>query len=448
MDDRIHDSVTVASESAGVHAIVAGRYRVRRRLGRGAMKEVYLAYDERLDREVALAIVVGAGASDVARARVAREAQVTGRLGDHPHVITVYDTGEHEGVPYLVLRAMDGGSLADAIERRRPSVEEAIRFGAQIAAALAHAHAHGVVHRDVKPDNVWLTAGGSAALGDFGIASDSGSARLTADGVVVGTVRYLSPEQIRGDGVCDASDLYSLGVTLYELLTGRAPFTGSDPAEILAQHLTAPPRPPSELEPSVPPELEQLILDLLAKDPGQRPASALVVERALSGMAPDSSPAAAARRPVDGAGALPVPLTALFDRDGDIEALTELIADRGARMVTLIGPGGVGKTRLSIAAARHSADGFADGARFVSLASVREPRDVASAVQRALGAPVRQGEPPQIALQRFLAGRDLLLVLDNFEQVVAGAPLVAELLAACPDSRRAHDEPGADAPCR
>ena len=250
--------------------MVAGRYRVRARLGRGATKEVYLAYDERLDREVALAIVVGAS-SAAARARVTREAQVTGRLGDHPNVITVYDTGDFDGLPYLVLRAMPGGSLADLLQRERPSIARVIRLGSEIAAALAHAHAHDVVHRDIKPDNIWLAADGSAAVGDFGIAHLLGAERLTAEGVVVGTVRYLSPEQIRGEEGGPASDLYALGVTLYELVTGRPPFTAKDATAVLTQHLTSVPVPPSEHEPAIPDELERLILALLAKDPQLRP---------------------------------------------------------------------------------------------------------------------------------------------------------------------------------
>ncbi len=256
---------------------------MRRRLGRGATKEVYLAYDRRLDREVALAIVVGA-ATDTARARVAREAQVTGRLGDHPNVITVYDSGEHDGVPYLVLRVMTGGSLADRLARERPSIDEAIRLGGEIACGLAHAHEHGVVHRDVKPDNVWLNDDGSAALGDFGIAHQLGAERLTAEGVVVGTVRYISPEQIRGADVGPASDLYALGVTLYELVAGRPPFTGSDATQVLTQHLTAEPVAPSQHVPGVPAELERLILELLAKQPEQRPASASDVVAALAAL--------------------------------------------------------------------------------------------------------------------------------------------------------------------
>ncbi|MEA2422792.1 MAG: hypothetical protein QOF55_1891, partial [Thermoleophilaceae bacterium] len=289
MDDVTRDSPVLATGLSGPGGAVAGRYQLRARLGRGATKEVYLAYDARLDREIALAIVVGGSGSATARERVAREAQVTGRLGDHPNVITVYDTGDDGGVPYLVLRLMSGGSLADLLERELPSSDAAIRLGGQIAAALAHAHAHGVVHRDVKPDNVWLAADGTAALGDFGIAHQLGAERLTAEGMVVGTVRYLSPEQVRGEEVGPASDLYALGVTLYEIVTGRPPFTAEDPAQVLRQHLVEEPVPPSRHRPDVPPELERLILELLAKQVLLRPGSAAGVADALAGMATGTS---------------------------------------------------------------------------------------------------------------------------------------------------------------
>ncbi|MEA2137364.1 MAG: hypothetical protein QOG56_514, partial [Solirubrobacteraceae bacterium] len=330
MDDPTSDTPTVSSALSGLVGVYAGRYEVRARLGRGATKDVYLAYDPQLDRDVALAIVAGA-ASDVARARVAREAQVTGRLGDHPNIITVYDSGTFEGVPYLVMRVMSGGSLAERLARERPSFDDAISLGGEIAAALAHAHAHDVIHRDVKPDNVWLTPEGGAALGDFGIAYQTGQERLTAEGIVVGTVRYLAPEQIRGRGIGPACDLYALGVTLYEMVAGRAPFVAAEAGQVLAQHLTATPVAPSVHAPALPPLLERLILDLLAKDPAERPPSAAQVAAALAAMGASGTGAVRLpwpRRADDGATASARASAATDARRPDARRLVSVLAAR------------------------------------------------------------------------------------------------------------------------
>ena len=345
MDRPGDDARTVTSALTGAASVIDGRYEIRGRLGRGAAKEVYLAYDVRLDREVALAIVVGGGGDAAARERVEREARVTGRLGDHPNVITVYDTGEHEGFPYLVLRAMARGSLAGAIERRELTIVNAIRRGREIAAALAHAHALGVVHRDVKPDNVWLAADGTAALGDFGIARRLDAERVTAEGVVVGTVSYLSPEQIRGAPGGPPSDLYSLGVTLYELVTGQPPFTAGDPALVLTQHLTAEPVPPSERTPGVPPAFERMILDLLAKDPAQRPATASVVEQALAMIEDGGHQRHQVVCPFKGLASFDVADAAYFCGR---ERLTAELVTRcvGASLLGVIGPSGSGKSSV------------------------------------------------------------------------------------------------------
>ncbi len=447
MEDVTGDSPTLASGLSGAGQVVAGRYHLRARLGRGAWKEVYLAYDERLDREVALAIVVGAGGGAAARARVEREAHVTGRLGDHPNVITVHDTGELDGVPYLVLRAMAGGSLADA---PRPAIADTIRLGREIAAALAHAHAHGVVHRDVKPDNVWLAADGTAALGDFGVAYEIDGDRLTAEGAVVGTARYLSPEQARGEAIGPRSDLYALGVTLYELLTGQPPFRGDGVEGVIAQHLTATPLAPSRHEPAIPPALDALILELLAKDPVDRPASAAAVAEALGAIvvaAPADAPREEARRWVT---ALAVRATA-----ADPEVLHALLArcarrierfggtverERGDSLIGLFGAAGAreddalraAQAALELRAAEGAALRLAIdcGEAFVGTAfATGEP--IAATARRAQDAP--EGE--------IVLGASAQEALATTAQIDAPTGRLLALLAAQPVLRRAFATP-------
>src|SRR3954452_13482053 len=195
--------------------LVAGRYLLQRRLGRGAAKDVWLAHDPKRDRAGALGRVSGPAAWE----RLRREARLTARLGGHRHIVTVHDVFDDEGTPCLVARYMTGGSLADRLSRAaggRLEPAEAIRAGREIALALAHAHMHGIVHSDVKPDNVWLDGDGEAALGDFGIALAEGE----ASGASLGTRLYAAPEELRGAEVTARSDLYALGVTLRELLGG------------------------------------------------------------------------------------------------------------------------------------------------------------------------------------------------------------------------------------
>ncbi|MGH9034297.1 MAG: serine/threonine-protein kinase, partial [Acidimicrobiia bacterium] len=197
------------------------RYEIRRFLGEGGRKRVYLAYDKALDREVALATVKTEDLDSAGLERVRREAQAMGRLGDHPHIVTVFDIGDEDGRPYIVTQYMPGGSVDDLLEgseEHRLPVAEAVRIADEIAQALEHAHVRGIVHRDIKPANVWLTEGGSTRLGDFGLAAAAVSAsrsRLTKEGMMVGTVAYMAPEQALGQEVEARADLYSLGALLY-----------------------------------------------------------------------------------------------------------------------------------------------------------------------------------------------------------------------------------------
>ena len=266
----------------------AGRYQVRRFLGEGGRKRVYQAYDRALDREVALATVKTEDLDTAALERVRREAQAMGRLGDHPHIVTVYDIGDEDGRPYIVSQYMPGGSVEELVvgaEGHRLAVADAVRIADEIGAALEHAHALGIVHRDIKPANVWLAEGGSTRLGDFGLAAAATSpsrSRLTKEGMMVGTVAYMAPEQALGQEVDTRADLYSLGALLYELLTGRPPFVGPDAVAVISQTINTPPMAPWWHNPDVPRELGALVLELLAKTPEERPASATEVRDRLA----------------------------------------------------------------------------------------------------------------------------------------------------------------------
>src|SRR6266542_300623 len=281
---------SIGASTASVAASVPtsfcdGRYQVKKFLGEGGKKRVYLAHDTKLDRDVAFALIKTEGLNAEGEARIRREAQAMGKLGDHPHIVPVYDIGEEAGQPYLVTQLMGGGDVEGLIEKapdHRVPLETALRIADQVCQALEYAHSKGIVHRDLKPGNVWLTSDGTAKLGDFGLAVALDQSRLTQAGMMVGTVSYMPPEQAIGGEVTPRSDLYSLGAMLYELVTGRPPFIGDESVAIITQHLNTPPVSPAWHRPDCPPGLETLILRLLEKDPARRPASADEVRQALA----------------------------------------------------------------------------------------------------------------------------------------------------------------------
>jgi eukaryotic-like serine/threonine-protein kinase len=256
--------------------VLGDRYTLVELLGNGGMAEVYLARDNSLGREVALKVLREQYTDDeefVERFR--REAMSAAAL-NHPGIVQVYDRGRSEdGTFYIVMEYVPGGTLKERIkDERNLAPREAAEIASQVADALAVAHHRGVVHRDVKPQNVLLTASGEAKVSDFGIARAASSKTMTQTNSVLGTLSYMSPEQVRGDRVGPASDLYSLGVVLYEMLAGELPYRGDDPIATAMKHLDEPPRNPRETNPAVPEELGALVVKLLAKDPEGRYASA------------------------------------------------------------------------------------------------------------------------------------------------------------------------------
>jgi serine/threonine-protein kinase len=253
-----------------INMLFDGRYRIVRKLGSGGMADVYLAEDEELGRRIAIKILNDRHANDeqfVERFR--REAKNAASLS-HPNIVSIYDRGEAEGTYYIAMEYLDGRSLKELVVARGPlPIPDAIDATRQVLAALRFAHRKGVVHRDIKPHNVMADADGRLKVTDFGIAR-AGVSQMTEAGSIIGTAQYLSPEQARGAPVDQRSDLYSVGVVLYEMLTGTTPFSGESPVEIAMKHLSDPPRPPSVERPDIPPDLDMVVLRALAKNPDDR----------------------------------------------------------------------------------------------------------------------------------------------------------------------------------
>lgn len=328
------------------------RYEPVRMLGEGGGKRVYLASDTRLGREVALAVYKSEGSDEISLERARREAEAMAQLGDHPNIVNVYDIGEDHGSLYLVSQYMAGGDLADLAAQaddRRLSIREVVRIGTEVARALEYAHEHGIVHRDVKPQNIWLAPDGTAKLGDFGLAMAEGRTRLTTEGAMVGTVAYMPPEQGLGRPAEARSDIYSLGAVLYELVCGGPPFTGDDAASVISQHVSTPPVGPSWHRDDVPSAFERLVLQMLAKTPEERPASASDLRTALETIASTGmgTEAAASR---DEAALDRLGGGTLIGREAESKelrsAFDEALAQRG-RLVMVAGEVGMGKTRLA-----------------------------------------------------------------------------------------------------
>ncbi len=421
-----------------------GNYRLVRLLGRGGFAEVYLGEHVYLHSHAALKVLkVVLNDEDIDD--LVTEAQTLARLS-HPHIVRVLDFAVEDGTPFLVMEYAPNGTLRRLHPQgTRLSPETILPYVQQMASALQYAHDQRLIHRDVKPENMLLDRQDQVLLSDFGLAMLSpqtfGHSTQKMTDSFVGTTSYLAPEQLQGNPQAQ-SDQYALGVVVYEWLCGKRPFNGS-PMEIAMQQLSAPPPSLREQGPDLSPALEETVLRALAKEPQQRFASvhdfALAFERACQGMAQPLANASSTTSEKSQYSLKPEPMwkvpttfTPLIGREQDVINICEMLKRQEVRMLTLLGTGGIGKTRLSWQVAAEIREHFADGVCCVPLAPVTEPDLVIPTIAQELGIQEIGGlslfEPVKVALRE----KHFLLILDNFEQVVAAAPLVEEILAACP----------------
>ncbi|HLH24645.1 MAG TPA: protein kinase [Chloroflexota bacterium] len=289
-----------------VGSVLLARYKLNARVGAGGMATVYDGEDLLLGRRVAVKIPLPSFASDPAFvARFENEARAAAALA-HPNLVGVYDVGEDEGTRFIVMEFVDGETLKDLIRREAPLLpEDLVQVGTQVADALDAAHRRGLVHRDVKPQNILLTPEGRVKLADFGIALALGAESATRTGTVLGTADYLAPEVARGESATPLSDIYALGVVLYEMCTGQLPYEGDSPLAIALQHIEAEPPRPRAWNPQVPAALEAIVLRAMAKAPGERFQTAAALAEALRAFARGEAVEDTAGRPASAPGAAP-----------------------------------------------------------------------------------------------------------------------------------------------
>jgi eukaryotic-like serine/threonine-protein kinase len=347
--------------------VFSNRYEIQRGIARGGMAEVYLARDQLLDRPVAVKVLFAEYARDPSFVeRFRREAQSAAGL-NHPNIVAIYDWGQERGTYFIVMEYVRGRSLRDVVQVNGAfSARRTAEIGAEIAGALEFAHRNGVVHRDVKPGNVLLTADGDIKVTDFGIARADTSEALTQTGAVMGTATYFSPEQAQGLPVDGRSDVYSLGVVLYEMVTGAPPFTGESPVAVAYKHVREDPDPPSGRAPDLPPDLEHIILTAMAKDADSRYQTAEELRtdllRFARGQPPLGGPATggatAAVAPTQAA-----PLTPLDEHDADEHRRKR----RGAIVAGILGVGLIAAVVIALLA---SAGGGGGGAPTAEVPNV------------------------------------------------------------------------------
>ncbi|MGA9566225.1 MAG: protein kinase [Candidatus Korobacteraceae bacterium] len=422
-----------------------GSYEILEQLGAGGMGEVYRARDTRLGREVAIkTISLNHHSQAEAVTRFETEARSASAL-NHPNIVTIYELGCVEDKHFIAMELVRGETVRELIASGPIPFRKAIAIAAQVADALARAHEIGVIHRDLKPDNLMVSADGAAKILDFGLAKllaveerpapdvSTSAGPITNDGAVMGTLSYMSPEQATGAKLDFRSDQFSFGSVLYEMVTGTSAFQKKTHAETATAILRDEPEHFGSRMLQAPAPFIWIVERCLAKDPKQRYASTRDLARDLAAVR-DRLADAPARHSQPRPSNLPVQRTAFIGREHETAALRQLLARDDVRLVTLTGPGGIGKTRLALQLAGEISHEYPSGACFVSLSVVQEPGLIASTIAQAAGVRETGNQSAQESMKEYLGGLEqpMLLLLDNFEHLVLAAPVVSDLLSVGP----------------
>jgi predicted ATPase len=406
--------------------LFANRYRIIEQVGKGGMGRVYKVRDTQIDEDIALKLIKPEISTDEKVIERFRNELIIARKITHKNVCRLFDINEEAGTPFITMEYVTGKDLKSIlIKEDRLTEERIISIAKQVCEGLEAAHDLNVVHRDLKPQNIMINEEGKAKIMDFGIARSIKTPGVTQEGTTIGTPEYMSPEQVEGKETDQRSDIYSFGVILYEMITGRVPFEGDTPLSIAYKHKHESPLDPRKLNDQISARISEMALKCLQKDKKKR---YLTASKILDELIVDlSSFKSLDVRPSN----LPIQPTSLIGRERDLENVRKLLSQPDVRMLTLTGPGGIGKTRLGLQLAASLSEEFEDGVYFVPLAPISDPMLVISTVAQTLGVHDRTSQSIFETLQEFLSPLKILLFLDSFEHVCEAASEVAQLLETC-----------------